>query len=87
MINIDNHSQPFKIKGKVRGLSPFYLDGTERVEIWIDKRYQNSLPARNNQKIPVKLFFNSESYEAGLHMTANCPHFGFVLILKQKARK
>lgn len=67
-----NSSPLSKIKGKVRGLSLFYSDGTERVEIWINKKYKNSLPAKNNQRIPVKLLFGSESYNAGLRMTPKC---------------
>ncbi len=61
-----------KIKGKVRGLSLFYSDGIERVEIWINKKYKNSLPAKNNQRIPIKLLFGSEPYNAGLRITPKC---------------
>lgn len=87
MTNMDDHSQSFEIKGKVRGLSLFYQDGRERVEIWIDKRYQSSLPARNKQRIPVRLFFNSEPYDAGLRMTLKCPYVWICSNLEAKGKK
>lgn len=63
-----------KIVGKVSGLSLFYKDGIERIEIWINKKYQNLLPVRNSQRIPISLMFNNDSYGAGLRMTSKCDY-------------
>jgi len=61
-----------KVEGKVTGLSQFYSDGTERLEIWISKKYKEVLPAKDNQRVPIKLVFGDQVYDAGLRMTPRC---------------
>lgn len=55
--------------GHIRGLSQFYADGLERMEIWIDKRQAAPLPYRDNTRIPITLKVGNEQYEAGLRST------------------
>jgi len=56
-------------QGYVRGLSQFYADGLERMEIWIDKKLASSLPHRDNQRISIKLMIGEKSYNAGIRST------------------
>ncbi len=55
--------------GHIRGLSQFYADGLERMEIWIDKRHAAPLPYRDNTRIPITLKVGKEQYDAGLRST------------------
>ena len=57
--------------GHVRGLSQFYADGLERMEIWIDKRHAAPLSYQDNIRIPITLKIGNEQYEAGLRATPN----------------
>ena len=59
--------------GNVRGLSQFYTDGLERMEIWINKRQADPLPYQDNTRIPITLKIGNEEYEAGLRTTPNMP--------------
>lgn len=61
-----------RIKGKVSGLSQYYSDGTERLEVWINKKYEDLLPAKDNQRVSIRLIFAGQSYDAGLRMTPRC---------------
>ena len=63
--------------GHIRGLSQFYTDGLERMEIWINKRQAAPLPYRDNKRIPITLKVGNEQYEAGLRST---PKFAVVWI-------
>lgn len=56
-------------EGYIRGLSQFYADGLERMEIWIDKKHASSLPHRDNQRIPIILMIGEKSYNAGIRST------------------
>ena len=55
--------------GHVRGLSQFYADGLERMEIWKDKHHAAPLPYQDNMRIPITLTIRHEQYEAGLRTT------------------
>jgi hypothetical protein len=59
--------------GHIRGLSLFYANGLERMEIWIDKRHAAPLPYRHNTRIPITLKVGKEQYEAGLRSTPKLP--------------
>jgi hypothetical protein len=59
--------------GHVRGLSQFYADGLERMEIVIDKHKAPPLPYQDNLRIPITLQVGSQQYEAGLRTTPNMP--------------
>jgi hypothetical protein len=59
--------------GHIRGLSQFYVDGLERMEIAIDRRNAAPLPYQDNLRIPIKLQVATEQYEAGLRATPNMP--------------
>jgi len=56
-------------EGDIRGLSQFYADGLERMEIWIDKRHATALPHRDNQRIPIILLIGEKRYNAGIRST------------------
>lgn len=56
-------------EGYIRGLSQFYADGLERMEIWIDKNLASSLPQRDNQRISIILMIGDKSYNAGIRST------------------
>ena len=47
-------------QGQVRGLSQFYADGLERMEIAIDRRNAALLPYKDNVRIPIKLCMGEE---------------------------
>jgi hypothetical protein len=59
--------------GHLRGLSQFYADGLERMEICIDKRRAAPLPYRNNTRVPITLKVGKGQYEAGLRSTPKLP--------------
>jgi hypothetical protein len=59
--------------GHIRGLSQFYVDGLERMEIAIDRRNAAPLPYQDNLRIPITLQVGTEQYEAGLRATPNMP--------------
>ena len=59
--------------GHVRGLSQFYANGLERMEIVIDKHKAPPLPYQDNLRIPITLQVGSQQYEAGLRTTPNMP--------------
>ena len=67
--------------GHIRGLSQFYVDGLERMEIWIEKRHAAPLPYHDNTRTPITLRVGNEKYDAGLRTTRTCPLFGFRQIL------
>lgn len=56
-------------EGYIRGLSQFYADGLERMEIWIDKKLASSLPHRYNQRTSIILMIGEKSYNAGIRST------------------
>ena len=56
-------------EGHIRGLSQYFVDGLERMEIWIDKKRAASLQHRDNQRIPIKLKIGETLYNAGIRST------------------
>ena len=42
-------------EGELGGLSQYYPNGLERMEIWIDKRKGNEIPNKEGMRIPVIL--------------------------------
>jgi len=60
-------------QGQVRGLSQFYADGLERMEIVVDRRTASPLPYQDNIRIPIKLHVGAEQYDAGLRATNKMP--------------
>jgi len=60
-------------RGHIRGLSQFYADGLERMEISIDKHNAAPLPYQHNLRIPITLHVGTQQYEAGLRSTPNMP--------------
>ena len=61
-----------KVLGKIRGMSLFYSDGTERVEIWVPKVKARNLPYREGRRVPISLTIGSETFFAGLRATTRC---------------
>lgn len=59
--------------GHIRGLSQFYANGLERMEILIDKPTAAPLPYQDNLRIPITLHVGPQQYEAGLRTTPNMP--------------
>lgn len=55
----------------VRGLSNFYADGQERIEIWVQKNKSWGLPFVEGSRIPITLVLKGKKYEAGLRSTKN----------------
>ena len=60
-------------EGHIRGLSQYYADGLERMEIGIDKRYALPLPYQDGLRIPIRLKVGTSYYEAGLRATTPMP--------------
>jgi len=59
------------VQGHIRGLSQYYVDGLERIEIWVPKSKASSLPYKENIRVPIWLTICSNSYSAGLRSTTN----------------
>ena len=57
--------------GRIRGLSQYYVDGLERMEIAINKKNASPLPYRDHLRIPIKLKVGAEYYDAGIRATPN----------------
>lgn len=57
--------------GHIRGLSQFYANGLERMEIVIPKHNATPLPYEDNLRIPITLQVGPQHYEAGLRTTPN----------------
>ena len=57
------------IIGIIRGLSNFYADGQERMEIWVHKNKSQGLPFVEGTRVPITLILNGQHYEAGLRST------------------
>lgn len=60
------------VRGTVRGLATYYTDGTERLEIHIDKGVSQGLPTEEGQRVPITLVVGGRHYQAGLRSTADC---------------
>ena len=56
-------------EGHIRGLSQYFVDGLERMEIWIDKKHASSLQHRDNQRISIMLKIGETTYNAGIRST------------------
>ncbi len=57
------------VDGYIRGLSQYYSNGLERMEIRIDKKLASALPHENNQRIPITLVIGQKTFVAGLRST------------------
>lgn len=57
------------VEGHIRGLSQYYSNGLERMEIRIDKKHASSLPCQNNQRIPITLMIGEKNFVTGLRST------------------
>ncbi|MDP3296916.1 MAG: hypothetical protein Q8N09_04890 [Thermodesulfovibrionia bacterium] len=58
-------------EGNVRGLSQFYVDGLERMEIWINKNNAHPIPYHDNLRTPTTLHIGDRFFEAGVRTTPN----------------
>ena len=58
-------------EGYIRGLSQYYVDGLERMEIWVNKKNATPLPFQNGSRIPIRLKIGDSYYEAGLRTTSS----------------
>ena len=58
------------VMGHVRGLSQYYADNYERMEIWVENNKANALPYKENTRVPIQLFICSNRHAAGLRSTA-----------------
>lgn len=58
-----------EIEAKVIGLGTKYKDGVERIEIHINKKYENILPCVNSKRINIFLKLDKIIYTAGLRVT------------------
>lgn len=57
--------------GHIRGLSQYYVNGLERMEIVIDKKNASPLTYRDHLRIPIKLKIGAINYDAGIRTTPN----------------
>ena len=55
----------------IRGLSQYYVDGLERMEIVIDKKTASPIPYQDRLRIPIKLKVGGQHYDAGIRTTPN----------------
>ena len=67
-----------RVQGKVVGFGEAphqtYVDGTERKEIWIQKRDAGELPYQVGRRVAIALTVGSETYTAGLRSSSRDPH-------------
>ena len=61
------------VRGRVTGLSQFYSDGLERMEIWTGKSKADKLPYVLGRRVPVDLEIDGVRYRAGLRATEKAP--------------
>jgi len=59
------------VQGHIRGLSLYYADGVERMEIWINKKKAYPLPFKLGIRVPIRLRVGAHVYHAGLRSTEN----------------
>ena len=60
-----------EINAVIRGLGKPYADGTEPIEIHVPTDRVNGLPYCYDTRVPVVLYINGKSYQAGLRSTKN----------------
>ena len=58
-----------KIIGKIRGLSQYYYDGSERLEIWVDKDNSRGIPYVAGERIAISLKIGAQQYTGGIRST------------------
>ena len=58
-----------KIIGAIRGLSQYYSNGTERLEIWVDKDNARGLPYVDGERMAISLKIGSQQYTGGIRST------------------
>jgi hypothetical protein len=58
------------LEGHIRGLSQHYVDGLERMEIWVNKQNAAPLPFQDGIRIPIRLKIGTTYYDAGLRATS-----------------
>lgn len=54
----------------IRGLGHSYVDGPERMEIWISKKEASTIPHTYGMRIPIRLRIGDETFEAGIRSTS-----------------
>ncbi len=63
-----------QIIGKIRGMSQWYADGLERLEIHIIKEEADDLPHRQGSRVAINLVVGGERYAGGLRATRKCAY-------------
>ncbi len=66
-------ARPVEITGIVRGTGQKYLDGTERLEIWVNKRGEQRFLNIDSMRVPVTLAIGAEQYTGGVSFTRGNP--------------
>jgi|WetSurSiteA1Bulk_404760.scaffolds.fasta_scaffold195100_1 hypothetical protein len=67
-------------EGHMRGLSPVSADGSERLEISIDRNHAGLLPYTDNQRVSVTLEIGDTRYNGGIEALQVVNMSGFSLI-------
>jgi hypothetical protein len=76
-----------QVVGIITGLSQYYVDGVERVEIWIDKKKNTGigLPNIDGKRIPINFIVRGIKYFAGIRSTLNNAYIWICPALKDAA--
>jgi hypothetical protein len=82
-------SKNYKISGYVRGLSQYYQDGIERMEIWFNKKYEDSFPNIFSKAVPIDVKIDEKDYTFYFRKTENCDYLWFCpyVILKENRER
>ena len=77
--------KPVEITGFVRGTGQKYLDGTERLEIWVNKKGEQRFLNIDAMRVPVTIAIGPEQYTGGVSFTRGNPPIWINPDLKDKS--
>lgn len=75
------------IIGCARGLSQYYQDGTERMEIHINKKYENYFPNVYSKAFPIDVTIDNKKYTFFFRKTEKCEYLWFCPYVYYKNKK
>ena len=71
----------------IRGLNSYYRDGTERLEIWINKKFENNFPNIFSQPVEIFIKFNNQIFTGFFRKTEKCVYLWFSPFLYAKEKR